>query len=299
MVAPHPIDTAGMESFIDDKTQGNSTSQTEKIPLPEDESPTEFINHTYPQPTTPQSLRHGCHGHPHNLLSSIDKMASIQRTPSSTKSNALRTNSSEFPSESTPLHASKTPSSGDLNVSSMTSSPSKFQELPVKPNHPQIISPPFLSASFLSASPQQHDSNSSSDLPASSSRNPHPTPAASATRRPASSSMSACNGAFEAAKVMTNEDVIQVGSNRYIPLGCIGKGGSSKVYKVLSEDLNLYALKKVSLKNTDPNTTESFLNEIQLLKRLQHHPTIIRYVDSQVTDQILYLVLPKWLSETY
>jgi len=62
----------------------------------------------------------------------------------------------------------------------------------------------------------------------------------------------------------------------------IGRGGSSKVYRVVSPNWTTYALKYVPLKNTDTVTEESYLNEIDLLKKLSHHDNIIRLVDSEV-----------------
>lgn len=94
-------------------------------------------------------------------------------------------------------------------------------------------------------------------------------------------------------KSLSSEEEFEVNSNVYIPLECIGKGGSSKVFKVLSRDLHLYALKKVSLENVDSITAESFLNEIELLQKLQHHSNIIKYIDSEVNNQTLYLVKKK------
>lgn len=95
---------------------------------------------------------------------------------------------------------------------------------------------------------------------------------------------------------------MKVNGRRYMKLNQIGRGGSSKVrtqdahdhldltltltnrqvYRVVSPNWTTYALKYVPLKNADTVTEESYLNEISLLKKLNHHDNIIRLVDSEV-----------------
>ncbi|GLD97215.1 hypothetical protein PINS_up005898 [Pythium insidiosum] len=67
----------------------------------------------------------------------------------------------------------------------------------------------------------------------------------------------------------------------YIKLEQIGSGGSSKVYRMLGPDLKIYALKKIKLKRLDQSTVDQYTNEIQLLKRLQGNPFIIRLIAAE------------------
>lgn len=62
----------------------------------------------------------------------------------------------------------------------------------------------------------------------------------------------------------------------------IGKGGSSRVYRVLSSLNGLYAIKRVSLDKTDSETMSGYMNEIALLKRLSGNKRIISLIDSEV-----------------
>lgn len=57
-------------------------------------------------------------------------------------------------------------------------------------------------------------------------------------------------------------------TNRYVVLETVGKGGSSKVFKVLSADLKIYALKQVFLDRADPSTIENCI--------LNFHFTVIK-----------------------
>jgi serine/threonine protein kinase len=68
-------------------------------------------------------------------------------------------------------------------------------------------------------------------------------------------------------------------------MGLLGRGGSSKVFRVSDKDYNVFALKKVDLgKGADSETYQSFLNEISLLERLKGHDRIIQLVASEVNE---------------
>jgi serine/threonine-protein kinase TTK/MPS1 len=62
----------------------------------------------------------------------------------------------------------------------------------------------------------------------------------------------------------------------------IGKGGSSRVYRVLSNSNQTFAIKRVALDKTDAETMNGYMNEIALLKRLEGNNRIIRLIDSEV-----------------
>jgi serine/threonine-protein kinase TTK/MPS1 len=76
--------------------------------------------------------------------------------------------------------------------------------------------------------------------------------------------------------------VVRVAGRSYLRLECIGKGGSSKVYRVLGEDLGTYALKRVRLARVDAASLAGYTNEIALLRRLAGSRYIIRLVGSEV-----------------
>lgn len=68
----------------------------------------------------------------------------------------------------------------------------------------------------------------------------------------------------------------------YARLDLIGKGGSSRVYRVMNNANEIYAIKRVSLDRTDAETMSGYMNEIALLKRLGGNSRIIKLVDSEV-----------------
>ncbi|KAK0464584.1 other/TTK protein kinase [Desarmillaria tabescens] len=68
----------------------------------------------------------------------------------------------------------------------------------------------------------------------------------------------------------------------YARLDMIGKGGSSRVYRVMNHANELYAIKRVSLDKIDSETMSGYMNEIALLKRLEGNSRIIGLVDSEL-----------------
>ncbi len=84
--------------------------------------------------------------------------------------------------------------------------------------------------------------------------------------------------------------VIHMNGQQYLRFGTLGKGGSSCVYSILSQDSQVYAFKKVfvSANTADPESLfDSYVNEIELLNSLKGSPYIIQLIDSQVDKQSL------------
>eukprot|EP01105_Mastigella_eilhardi_P004310 TRINITY_DN1572_c0_g1_i5.p1 TRINITY_DN1572_c0_g1~~TRINITY_DN1572_c0_g1_i5.p1 ORF type:complete len:588 (+),score=137.38 TRINITY_DN1572_c0_g1_i5:13-1776(+) len=87
--------------------------------------------------------------------------------------------------------------------------------------------------------------------------------------------------------------LVYVEGRPYMKLEVIGKGGSSKVYKVLDQSYQIFALKHVSLHEGDPATLLNYENEIAILRRLQRYHCVIRLVASEVLreQQCINIVL--------
>jgi serine/threonine-protein kinase TTK/MPS1 len=75
-----------------------------------------------------------------------------------------------------------------------------------------------------------------------------------------------------------------VNGNPDLVLQKIGRGGSSKVYKVMCPDGSIYALKRLDISRQSPTAIESFMSEISLLQLLQGSEHIIRLRDSEVDE---------------
>jgi serine/threonine-protein kinase TTK/MPS1 len=77
-------------------------------------------------------------------------------------------------------------------------------------------------------------------------------------------------------------NMISVNGKQYAKLGVIGMGGSCKVYRALSKNCQVLAIKKVKLAGKDQAQIDLFANEINLLKSLTGNPAIIQMYDSEV-----------------
>ncbi|GAA5966395.1 hypothetical protein JCM8115_002857 [Rhodotorula mucilaginosa] len=83
---------------------------------------------------------------------------------------------------------------------------------------------------------------------------------------------------------------IIVNGRVYHRLGILGRGGSSKVYRVTTERNDLLALKRVDTRN-DSESRASFINEITLLRKLAGKPEIIQLVDSEIQGKYVVMVM--------
>ncbi|XP_043860111.1 dual specificity protein kinase TTK isoform X2 [Dromiciops gliroides] len=90
----------------------------------------------------------------------------------------------------------------------------------------------------------------------------------------------------------SSNEYISVKGRIYSILKQIGSGGSSKVFQVLSEKKQIYAIKYVNLEEEDSQTIESYRNEIAFLSKLQQHSDkIIRLYDYEITGHHIYMVM--------
>ncbi|XP_062981863.1 dual specificity protein kinase TTK [Elgaria multicarinata webbii] len=98
-------------------------------------------------------------------------------------------------------------------------------------------------------------------------------------------------GSQISASAQSNE-CIAIKGKWYTVLKQIGSGGSSKVFQVLDEKKQLYAIKYVSLEEADQQTIESYKNEIAHLNKLQQHSDkIIRLYDYEIGEKSIYMVM--------
>ncbi|KAI9591745.1 kinase-like domain-containing protein [Syncephalis fuscata] len=88
----------------------------------------------------------------------------------------------------------------------------------------------------------------------------------------------AANAATTAA-VASNNSTFTINTRTFSRISVIGKGGSSKVFKVMAPNNRIFALKRVTLRKADQATIEGYLNEINLLKRLANQEYIIKLAD--------------------
>lgn len=90
-----------------------------------------------------------------------------------------------------------------------------------------------------------------------------------------------------------SDAVVYVNNKQFLRLEMVGRGGSSKVYKVMGPDRKIYALKRVRVAKKDLATISSYANEIKLLMRLRGKPHIVQLFDAEVREDagIIHVVM--------
>ncbi|MDC6270810.1 protein kinase [Acetobacter pasteurianus] len=85
---------------------------------------------------------------------------------------------------------------------------------------------------------------------------------------------------------------VQINGKYYEKLELLGRGGSSKVYRIKSvADGRQYALKKVTLNQFE--NMNSFKGEIDLLLKLRHSKRVVKLVDHAVFTSSIYLIMER------
>lgn len=89
---------------------------------------------------------------------------------------------------------------------------------------------------------------------------------------------------------------IRVNGKSYTRLEIIGRGGSSKVWRVMAENGKIYALKRVSLENADENAVRGYKGEIDLLRKLEGNDRVVTILDYEMNDEkkMLSVVSPPY-----
>lgn len=78
---------------------------------------------------------------------------------------------------------------------------------------------------------------------------------------------------------------ITVNSKLFTRLDCIGRGGSSRVYRVMAENYKIFALKRVNLEDADPASIVGYKGEIDLLRKLENNDRVVRLFDYEINDE--------------
>lgn len=76
-----------------------------------------------------------------------------------------------------------------------------------------------------------------------------------------------------------------VNGKLFTRLDCIGRGGSSRVYRVMAENYKMFALKRVNLEEADAASIIGYKGEIDLLRRLESVERVVRLFDYEINDE--------------
>ncbi|KAK0103368.1 Dual-specificity kinase, spindle pole body (SPB) duplication and spindle checkpoint function [Cadophora gregata] len=92
-------------------------------------------------------------------------------------------------------------------------------------------------------------------------------------------------GAATASHASGKRNRLKVNGKPFTRLDCIGRGGSSRVYRVMAENSKFFALKRVSLEDADEAAVIGFKGEIDLLKKLEGVERVIRLYDYELNEE--------------
>ncbi|KAK9370972.1 kinase-like domain-containing protein [Lipomyces kononenkoae] len=88
------------------------------------------------------------------------------------------------------------------------------------------------------------------------------------------------------------KNTIVVAGKTYQRLELLGKGGSSKVYRVqYANSTKIYALKKVTFDEVDDAVVKGFKGEIELLRKLSNEERVVRLIDFEIMDGCVNMVM--------
>ncbi|CCE65607.1 hypothetical protein TPHA_0M00300 [Tetrapisispora phaffii CBS 4417] len=90
----------------------------------------------------------------------------------------------------------------------------------------------------------------------------------------------------------SSKSIVSVNDIEYERIELLGRGGSSKVYKVKNTNNNrVYALKRVVFDEFDDTSVDAFKGEIELLKKLENEKRVVKLIQYQMDNGVLYLVM--------
>lgn len=78
---------------------------------------------------------------------------------------------------------------------------------------------------------------------------------------------------------------VTINHKPFTRMNCIGRGGSSRVYRVMAENFKIFALKRVSLEDVDPLAMAGYKGEIDLLKKLENVDRVVRLLDWEMNEE--------------
>ena len=78
---------------------------------------------------------------------------------------------------------------------------------------------------------------------------------------------------------------MSVNGKFFTQMKCIGRGGSSKVYRVMAENYQIFALKRVTLEDQDELAIQGYKGEIDLLRKLEKVDRVVNLYDFEINEE--------------
>jgi serine/threonine-protein kinase TTK/MPS1 len=94
----------------------------------------------------------------------------------------------------------------------------------------------------------------------------------------------ATGGAATASQSRKKRSQVSINHKVFTRMDCVGRGGSSRVYRVMAENYKIFALKRVNLEDVDRLTLAGYKGEIDLLKKLENVDRVVRLFDWEINS---------------
>ncbi|AQZ11534.1 MPS1 (YDL028C) [Zygosaccharomyces parabailii] len=91
--------------------------------------------------------------------------------------------------------------------------------------------------------------------------------------------------------LQTKRNITVVNDVEYEKIELLGRGGSSKVYKVKDNFNKIYALKRVVFDEFDDSSVSGFKGEIELLNKLKDQARVVKLLDYEMEPGVLNLIM--------
>ena len=105
-------------------------------------------------------------------------------------------------------------------------------------------------------------------------------------------------GAASASQARKKRNYISINGKLFTRMDCIGRGGSSKVYRVMAENYKVFALKRVTLEDQDELAVRGYKGEIDLLRKLENVDRVVRLFDWELNQERQTLSVLMEMGET-
>lgn len=106
-------------------------------------------------------------------------------------------------------------------------------------------------------------------------------------------------GAAATSHASKKRNNIRLNGKVFTRMDLVGRGGSSKVWRVMAENGKVFALKRVSLEDADENAVRGYKGEIDLLKKLEGNDRVVRLLDYEMNEEKQTLSVVSWVISQY
>ncbi|KAH8694112.1 putative checkpoint protein kinase [Talaromyces proteolyticus] len=128
------------------------------------------------------------------------------------------------------------------------------------------------------ASPRKPLTSRSNNTP----RRPAPPPPKMSVLETATATGGAATTASHSRK---KKSQVVINHKAFTRMDCIGRGGTSRVYRIMAENYKIFALKRVNLEDVDRLTLAGYKGEIDLLKKLENVERVVRLFDWEINTE--------------